>query len=268
MNKRKLEELSLKRIFKGLIRRIFNIPHKISWNFSRQALNNRKKLEKYKNIHKGQRCFLIANGPSLIKTNINLLRNEITFGLNRIYLNYPNMLFKPNYLVCINKLVLNQFANEFKNESMPKFINWQCRNRFKDQNNIYYLEQNFSPSHFSENISKSITPSATVTFAALQIIYYMGFKEVIIIGMDHNFVYKGKPNEAQKRTEDKDVNHFSPDYFPKGMKWETPDLRATEYFYQEAKQKFEIDNRRIFDATIDGKCQIFEKRELESFFIK
>lgn len=268
MNQRKFKELSIKRIIKGLLRRIFNIPHKISWNFSREAITNRKRLAKYKNIHCGQRCFLIANGPSLIKTDINLLKDEITFGLNRIYLNYPNMSFKPTYLVCINKLVLDQFANEFENETMPRFFNWRCRKKFKDQGNINYIEKNFFSSDFSKDISKSITSTATVTYAALQLIYYMGFREVIIIGMDHNFVYTGKPNETQKRTEEIDVNHFSPNYFPKGLKWETPDLTATEFYYQVAKQKFETDNRNIYDATINGKCTIFKKKELTSFFKK
>lgn len=268
MSSRKLEELSLKRVLKGIVRRIMNIPHKISWNFSQTALNNREKLTKYKNIHLGQRCFLIANGPSLNKTDINLLKDEITFGLNRIYLNYSNMSFKPNYLVCINKLVLNQFANEFKNETMPEFFNWQCREKFKNQNNINFLEMNFFSSEFSKDISKSITSAATVTYAALQIIYYMGFKEVVVIGMDHNFFFTGKPNEIQRRTEEKDVNHFSPNYFPKGLKWETPDLTATEYFYKVAKQIYEKDDRKIFDATIEGKCDVFDKKELKSFFVE
>ena len=112
MKSRKLSEISFQRIFKGIIRRIIIVPHKIAWTFSKTAKINRAELKKFHNIHAGERCFLIANGPSLSKTNINLLKNEITFGLNRIYLNYPNMEFKPSYLVCINKLFLEQFSNE------------------------------------------------------------------------------------------------------------------------------------------------------------
>ncbi|MGF7141313.1 6-hydroxymethylpterin diphosphokinase MptE-like protein [Roseimarinus sediminis] len=266
MNKYKIEELSLKRIFKGVQRRIINIPHKFAWVFSQAAKDNRNKLKRFYNIHSGERCFLIANGPSLTNTNINLLANEITFGLNRIYLNYPNMEFTPNYLVCINKLVLNQFANDFHNEKMPKFFNWESRNIYKNDNDIYFVGNGLNSIKFSKDISKSLTPAATVTYAALQIIFYMGFKEVIIIGMDHSFQFKGKPNEAQKRNEERDINHFAPNYFPKGSKWETPDIVATEYFYRIAKQEFEMDERFIYDATINGKCTIFEKRDLESFF--
>ena len=94
----------------------------------------------------------------------------------------------------------------------------------------------------------------------------MGFKEVIIVGMDHTFSFQGKPNETQVRVDEKDQNHFSPNYFPKGVKWETPDLVSTEYFYKIADQEFKKDGRRIYDATVNGKCTVFEKIEYDSIF--
>ena len=41
-------------------------------------------FEQYKDIHKGKRVFLIANGPSLKDTNLDLLKDEITIAMNRI----------------------------------------------------------------------------------------------------------------------------------------------------------------------------------------
>ncbi|MDA9560642.1 DUF115 domain-containing protein [Schleiferiaceae bacterium] len=266
MNERKLSELSPKRILKGIIRRIKNIPHEYLWTFSNKAQKNKEELKKFKNIHKGERCFLICNGPSLKKTNINLFKNEFSFGLNRIYLNYPNMDFEPNYIACINNLVLGQFAEDFSKQKMPLFLNWNSRNKFDENSNIHFIGKGFKMNEFSKDISKSIAPVGAVTYAALQMIYYMGFTEVIIVGMDHNFHFSGKPNESQKREEDNDINHFVPNYFPKGSKWETPDLVSSEYYYNIAKEQFNNDNRIIYDATINGKCDIFVKRDLETFF--
>jgi len=255
----KIEELSFIRIYSAIKRRLLALPHRIMWNIDKGAKINRQRLRSFKDVYKGQRCFLIANGPSLSKTNVNLLKNEITFGLNRIYLNYPNMNFRPTFLVSINKLVLSQFADDFNNESMIKFFNWQSRKYFKKDSNTLYLEKNFCSKKFSKNISYSINPAATVTYAALQIIYFMGFKEVYIIGMDHSFTFKGKPNEKQIVKETFDKNHFSSNYFPKGYKWETPDLFSTEYFYRIANNEFKKAGKKIYDATIDGKCNIFDK---------
>jgi len=47
-----------------------------------------KVFKDYKDIHKGKRVFLVANGPSLAETNLNLLENEISFAMNRIPLIY------------------------------------------------------------------------------------------------------------------------------------------------------------------------------------
>jgi len=95
----------------------------------------------------------------------------------------------------------------------------------------------------------------------------MGFSEVLIIGMDHNFITKksNTPNKTEIRDEELDVNHFHPNYFPKGSKWETPDLTSSEYFYSIAKRVFEEDGRKIYDCTINGKCQVFDKAEIKDF---
>ena len=81
------KEYSFTRLKRGIIRRIKNIPHSITWVFPLKLTNNnKKKLRKYKDIHKGDRCFIVANGPSLKKMDLSLLESEYTIGMNRIYL--------------------------------------------------------------------------------------------------------------------------------------------------------------------------------------
>jgi hypothetical protein len=263
----KLKELNFSRVYKAILRRVVSVPKKLSWSFSGKGRENKFKLYKYKDFYKGQRCFLVANGPSLKKMDLSFLKDEISFGLNRIYLAYEDMNFTNNYLVSINGLVLSQFNDEIQNLKMPKFINWESKNYYKDDSTILYIYKQLFGSNFGKDISKSVNPAATVTYAALQIIYYMGFTEVVIIGMDHNFTTKTKnePNKTEVRDEEEDVNHFHPNYFPKGTKWETPDLVSSEYFYSIARQEFEKDNRRIIDCTIDGKCEVFEKGNYQDF---
>lgn len=43
------------------------------------------KIKEIKNIHKGKRYFIIGTGPSLNKTDLNLIKNEIIFGVNTLY---------------------------------------------------------------------------------------------------------------------------------------------------------------------------------------
>ncbi|HTX92070.1 MAG TPA: hypothetical protein VMC09_12725, partial [Anaerolineales bacterium] len=116
------------------------------------------------------------------------------------------------------------------------------------------------------DVTRPIYGGGTVTFAALQLAYYMGFETVILIGVDHNFVDRGTPNTTVLRTSDRDENHFHPDYFPAGSKWQLPDLRRSEIAYEIARQAYERSGRQILDATVDGHCQVFEKVEFESLF--
>lgn len=262
-----LKELSAKRVSNAVVRRLFSIPFKFSWSLSKKGIENRKTLTSYKDLHKGEHCYLVANGPSLKNMDLSFLENSISFGLNRIYLAYDDMGFKNDYLVSINGLVLSQFNDEIQGLTIPKFLNWESKSSFKADDSIHYIYKSFTGKNFGRDISKSLNPAATVTYAALQIIFYMGFSEVIIIGMDHNFETKKKnrPNETEVRDEEVDNNHFHPNYFPKGSKWQTPDLISSEYFYKMAKKEFEKDGRKIVDCTVNGKCNIFEKGNIEDY---
>src|SRR3546814_12759768 len=87
----------------------------------------------------------------------------------------------------------------------------------------------------------------TVTYAALQVAYYLGFKEVILIGMDHRYEYTGDPNQTQV-LDGPDLTHFSSDYFGHGQHWDNPDLAHSEESYRIARAESERDGRRIIDA--------------------
>jgi hypothetical protein len=115
-------------------------------------------------------------------------------------------------------------------------------------------------------VTRTISSGGTVTFVALQLAYFMGFETVILIGLDHSFVEKGVPNKTEVRHSERDDSHCHPDYFPKGIKWQLPDLYRSELAYALARQAFERDGRRIVDATPGGKCGVFPKSDFDTFF--
>ena len=86
-----------------------------------------------------------------------------------------------------------------------------------------------------------------------------GFK-VHIIGLDHNFRQHvlGKEN-ASGIIHGADIDHFCPDYFGFGQEWDLPDLKNSEISFREAKRVFERNGGNIFDCTIGGHCNIFER---------
>src|SRR3546814_15762666 len=85
----------------------------------------------------------------------------------------------------------------------------------------------------------------------LQVAYYLGFKEVILIGMDHRYEYTGDPNQTQV-LDGPDLNHFSSDYFGHGQHWDNPDLAHSEESYRIARAEYERDE--IGGARVGRGC--------------
>jgi hypothetical protein len=223
-------------------------------------------LMAYKDSHKGERCFILGNGPSLNNTDLELVRNEVTFGLNRIYLLFPKVGFQTNFLVSVNDLVLQQTAKEMAALNIPKFVTWRARKWLRKDPNTIFINSDFTgPENFTRDATGRIFEGFTVTFVALQLAFYMGFEQVVLIGVDHNFTTKGKANEAVISQGD-DPNHFAANYFGKGFKWQLPDLEGSERAYTLAREAYQADGRQVLDATVGGKLTIFPKVDYNSLF--
>jgi hypothetical protein len=225
-----------------------------------------RRLKQMENTHAGKRCFIIGNGPSLRQTDMSLLRNEFTFGLNRIYLLFPELGFSTSCLVAVNDMVIEQCADEIRTLSIPRYLTWRARYWFRPDPNITYLDTDFTGEEdFSSSVNGRIFEGFTVTNVALQLAYHMGFSEVILVGVDHNYVTQGSANQAVVSQGD-DPNHFASNYFGKGFKWQLPDLAGSERGYTRAHEAYAQAGRRILDATVGGKLAIFPKVSYLSLF--
>jgi len=234
------------------------LPEDISATFHPWRVDSKMKMKQYHNHFQGKRCFVIGNGPSLKNTDLAKLKNEYTFGMNRIYLMFPELGFSTSFLVCVNDLVIEQTVPDLQNLAIPLFLSWRARKWLKPAENLYFLHTTYTGPKFAKNAAGRLWEGATVTYVCLQLAYAFGFSDVILIGVDHNFVTQGKPNTTVV-SEGDDPNHFHPAYFGKGFRWQLPDLETSERAYRMAKQVYEADGRRIIDATIGGKLTVFPK---------
>ena len=261
----RLKEFSFIRIYKALLRRICNIPHMFSWLLpTKMAKQNKNKIKQFKNIHNGKRCFIIANGPSLKNTDLSLLKNEITIGMNRIYLLED---LKPTYIAVADiDVQLKQFVQEYDDLEIPKFFPWEVRKLFTFKKNLMYYKTKFSQK-FCADFENLVGSGKSVTYICIELAFYMGFSEVILIGKDHSYSVdqKGVPGTRIK-SNGKESNHFISGYYKEGMKWTIPNFAEEEYTYYLAREAYEKNNRKISDATIGGKLEIFEKVDYYSLF--
>ena len=238
---------------------------------------NEKNLRDLKNIHYGERCFILGNGPSLLKHDLSILKNEITFGVNSIFLAFENIGFKPNYYVIEdrfpaedNKNIINQLSGLTK--IFPEDLRY-CLKKDKDSILInfkrYYADfPNPQFPKFSKNIQKHAFWGGTVSFLNLQLAYYMGFKEVYLIGMDLDYKV---PNYAKGNTiksREDDINHFHPAYFGPGKRWHLPEVDRMVTAFEKAKDAFEEDGRKIINAGIGGNLSTFSRVDFTKLFKK
>lgn len=167
-------------------------------------------LSKFKDVHKGKRCFLVGNGPSVTYEDLDRLyqNKEICFGVNAIYKSFENTLWRPNYYVAIDQY--------FMEENLQKINTIECTKFFRhleyakvdaegETYDVHLIPAAVSEHNFSFNILEGVYSGDTVLYDALQIAAYMGFSEIYLIGADMSVGLTGNSEE----------NHF---FEPEKMK--------------------------------------------------
>jgi len=236
---------------------------------------NEKLIAFYKDYHKGERAFILGNGPSLNLCDLELLQGEIVFGVNSIFLNYENMGFHPTYYVVEDVFVAEDRAKEINSYHGPvKFFGNYLKYCLADSGRTLWLNVRFRYDdypgfpHFSRDARRNVWTGGTVSYICMQLAYYMGFSEVHLVGFDHSYTIPGnaKVSGTEILSTSDDPNHFHPDYFGKGYRWHDPMVDRMEVAYRRAKEEFELAGRRIYNATEGGRLEIFERVSYQSLF--
>jgi hypothetical protein len=239
-------------------------------------------LSENKNQHLHKRCFILATGPSLNLVDLSKLKDEYTIGVNGIYkiskeINMKYFIYVSSWywkhhidgiktVYCKRRFLPTDLKAELDSDVPTSWINVNKP--------IYYSQEGYPnsvPHDFSQEVERYFEAGGTVIFLALQLAYHLGFKEVIILGLDHN--YKGNDFEEKKHlgyhydTSNGDSAHFDKDYVPTGIQYHV-DLEAMENGYKMAKEYFEKDGRKILNASPGTKLDVFEKVNYADLFYK
>lgn len=214
-------------------------------------------ITKFKDIHKGERCFIVGTGPSLNKTNLNLLKNEICFGVNTLYTGLDNFGIKCQYwAVGDDTIITNHSRNIMQNVETTLFSCSPGGNRLEKQKgdkckevfNIQFL------GYMSEGVSFDISKGAfngntVILDVCLQVAYYMGFSKVYLIGCDSDYSKNHRFNSvlSDVKTSPAIEGNFSQIF----------------QSYEVCKRFYEQDNREIINCTVGGKLEIFKRQSLK-----
>ena len=212
----------------------------------------------YHGCHKGSRIFVLGNGPSLNNVDLHVLDNEITFGVNRIWL-HP--WFCPTYFVAEARVLFKPKENVMAALNLTvqgaKFISAHCRlffpKRLPSGCGIVWLNvQSAKTPDFSERCDQIVYSGMNVLFSALQLALYMEAAKVCLLGFDFSQVEGlGQPAE-----------HWYSNELQKGQPVDKSQKAVARRHFELAAKRFP---GRIVNATLESQIQCFPKALLSQF---
>lgn len=243
--------------------------------------------EKFYNIHKGKRCFILATGPSINKQDLRPLRNEICIAVSAFYVHKEIKTIRPLYHVEAPshppfgiEVAHTSFEGYRKNYSdetiyflghsqyVFSYFNYLKQNPHIKKDNFYFLNYCY-PIILNENnynrqslwdICSPLFAVRTVIYSAIQIAAYMGFKEIYLLGCDHDYLM--------------DLNRITDHHFYKDEESGISDAEHLsafntewwfcQYYYRWKEYRLMNDyltsnGCRIFNATNGGMLDVFPR---------
>lgn len=222
------------------------------------------RISVFKNIHRGERCFIVGTGPSLRMSDLETLRlnHEICISMNGIYKGFDKTKWRPDYYV-VGDLDATYYGRDsiLDMEVPHKFIADVAWNFGEEREGIYkwHLVRRWKDGEmpkFTDDFSKRSYAGLTITYdGALQLAAYMGFSEIYLLGIDcSNYNSTG-------------TAHFF-DSYGRENKDETGYLKidANIMAYMAAEKYAREHGFKIYNATRGGKLEVFERKGFDSLF--
>ena len=229
-------------------------------------------IGKYKDIHLGERCFIVATGPSLSVEDLGLIKHEISFSMNSIINLYEKTSYRPTYYLIqdgnVERRLHDKLIELFDNHKASfmgigditgfgAVLNRQQTKCYNDKFEFYnlsvayhiydmcYSDPKKIPTRFSSDCAEYVYDGCTVTYSAIQLAIYMGFKEIYLLGCDTNYLghVDGSPSEGKQSDSDPVI--------------------AMINSYEVAKEYAGAHNIKIFNATRGGMLEVFPRVNLD-----
>lgn len=244
-------------------------------------LRSRRKMAAYKDKYKGKRCFIIGNGPSLCADDLEKIKGEYSFAANRIYKIYQQTGWRPTFYCVQDENVLVEMGREAflqaANQSEATFVRMHSYPKIQDICKkahslafvpIWYFPLNTFKAPFTKHADKYIFDGSTVTYMSMQLAAYMGFKDIYLLGVDHNFPYRTLKDGKVVINDLSLSSHFY-DGAENNIGKQAHKRRANDHeyvtnSYQSAENYSRWDGSfRIWNATRGGILEVFGRVDLD-----
>lgn len=251
----------------------------------------RKKIQELKDLHKGKRCFVVGNGPSLTIDDLESINKEVSFGCNSIYALFPYTKWRPTYYIATDTMMTEVLKKEKKDQEILSQVEGLFTGLTEadsmlieslERNKVYFLncvwgirnKENVINALLSHEVDEKIYTIGSVLYTALQVALYMGFQEIYLLGVDMSFSVEEKRNgEIQFNDvtnhqeiiekEDRQYQFMQEERFGNSYVGRVDNQVAG---YISVKRYSDEKGIKVYNATRGGKLEVFERVALESLF--
>ena len=236
-------------------------------------------IKEFKDKHFGNRVFIVATGPSLTTEDLNKLKKEYTISMNSIVKMFNKIDFRPTYYVISDGVVFRKIPHaslflppervfigignvktkwniNVTDVTGPEneHVNLFPVDRIHTLKYLYYRKNQFN-TRFSFDAEKAVIDGGTITYCAIQLAVYMGFKEIYLLGVDCNYTglqahFGESGNSLMKQGE------------------MTAAFAAFQQqkAYECAYEALEGTDISIYNATRGGKLEVFKRVDFDLLF--
>lgn len=239
----------------GLLKSIINyIDTRVVYLKNYKYIRNNKR---YVNKYEGKRCFIVANGPSLSRMDLSLIKDEHTFGVNNLMATDKYNILKPTFYTIIDSnffnddyAVLSDNLKSLKDKKHKPICIFPARKReyiqkhkLDEHLDIIWVAYNTKK---DKRIKKDFSLTGLIPYClnvanvALYVAISMGFKEIYLLGTDMT----GVLHTYDENWEFKDAGHF---------------FKSDEKLSRYEEKKFEVRKNEEMLKVYAGVFQIFRQ---------
>ncbi|WP_026841170.1 motility associated factor glycosyltransferase family protein [Citrifermentans bremense] len=238
--------------------------------------------------HKGQRCFILATGPSIKHQDLSPLEGETCIAVSNFFVHPLYPVLRPRYH-CIAPFHhplsedamqswmddLSRHVADLPEVNLIFSISDVVRNMQNDRfsgKQVYFLDNNASLQEVLDHgldLAEPVFQAQSVSIIALQAALYMGFSEIYLLGCDHDWLL----HMYETRHFYDEEKHAFTRVSGKDIEWKDNDVEVECRSYINLWQQYKVLRRlaaakgvAIYNSTEGGMLDVFPRVALGTLF--
>ena len=207
---------------------------------------------------KGRRCFLLGGSPSMRSLDFDLIKDDLTIGINKAFIKFPTTINYAMDMGFFDKITYAQSNNSKSVELNQQWLNYKGiklflnRPKFKLDSSIYVVTDT-QEKVLSFDLAKGIVGGNNSGFGALMLAIALGATKIGLLG------YSMKVDKTHKRT------HWHDGY--EGQKFETMQSKLDKFkdYFISWASLIESAGIKVVNLDPNSALECFPKESLEYF---